>query len=108
MTEAAIAELIEAAVRQMRAERDAAVEALIVMLTDVRADNAVMAARLDRVDPPDELPGYCSVKAAAGACGYSAEAVRRWAAVGLVTAVKRGGRVRVELASVLARAGRRG
>jgi hypothetical protein len=100
--------LIEAAVRQMREERDAAVEALTLMLTDLRSDNAVMAARLDRIDPPDELPGYVSVKRAAGACGYSGEAVRRWAATGQVTAVKRGGRVRVELQSVLERAGRRG
>ena len=61
MTEAAIAELIEAAVRQLREEKDAAVEALVAMITDVRADAAVMAARLDRVDPPEnELPGYCS------------------------------------------------
>jgi hypothetical protein len=104
----AIAELIEAAVRQMRAERDAAVEQLVVMLADLRADNAVFAARLDRVDPPVPLPGYVSIKQAASACGFCAESVRIWAQTGQVASDKRGGRIRVELASVLERAGRRG
>jgi len=106
----AVAELLEAAVKQIREEKDAAVEALTVMLTDVRADNAVLAARLDRVDPQDHtpLPGYCSVKEAAFACHFSDEAVRQWAATGQVASTKTGARVWVELASVMERAGRRG
>jgi hypothetical protein len=108
MTEAATAELIEAAVRQMRAERDAAVEQLVVLLADLRSDNAVLAARLDRIDAPTPLPGFVTLKQAAAACGYTCEAVRQWAATGQITADKRGGRVRVELASVMQRAGRRG
>lgn len=107
MTEAAIAELIEAAVRQLREEKDAAIEALTLLLADTRSDVAAHAARLDRIDPRPELPGFTSIKAAAGACGYCDETVRRWADVGLVTAVKRGGVWKVDLASVLERAGRR-
>jgi hypothetical protein len=104
----AIAEPIEAAVRQMRAERDAAVEALTLLLADTRADVAAHAARLDRIDPRGWLPGFVTLKQAAGACGYTCEAVRQWAATGQVTASKTGGRVSVELSSVLARAERRG
>jgi hypothetical protein len=106
MTEAAIAELIEAAVRQMREERDAAVAALTMMLADLRADCAVFAARLDKVDPKTPLPGFCSVKEAAGASNYTCEAVRQWARAGQVTGEKIGGVWKVELASVLERAGR--
>jgi hypothetical protein len=90
------------------AARDRAIERLTIMITDVRADNAAMAARLDVLDPPVPLPGFCSIKEAAGACHFSDEAVRQWAASGQVTSTKTGGRVRVELASVLERAGRRG
>jgi len=102
MTKAAIAELIEA----MRAEHAAAIESLTVMLADLRADCAVFAARLDKVDPKTPLPGFCSVKQAAGACGYTDEAIRQWARAGQVTGEKIGGVWKVELASVLDRAGR--
>jgi hypothetical protein len=103
-----VVEAFEALVAERDAQHAAAIEALVAMITDLRSDNAAHAARLDRIDPRPELPGYCSVKAAAGACGYCDETVRRWADVGLVTAVKRGGAWKVDLASVMARAGRRG
>lgn len=105
---AAVAALLESAVKQIREEKDAAIEGLVVMITDLRSDNAVMAARLDRLDPPEQLPGFVTLKQAAGVCGYTCEAVRQWAAAGQVTATKTGGRVSVELSSVLARAARRG
>ena len=108
MTESAIAELIEAAVRQMRDEHAAAIEQLVLMVTDMRSDQAVMAARLDRVAPREPLPGYVTIKQAAAACGFCAESVRTWAQTGAVIADKRGGRIRVELASVMERAGRHG
>jgi hypothetical protein len=88
-------------------QRDAAIERLTILLTDVRADHAVLAARVDRLDPPDDtpLPGYCGLKEAAFASGFSDETLRRWAKAGL--GIKRGGVWQIELASVMERAGRR-
>jgi hypothetical protein len=106
----AVAELLDAAVRQMREERDAAIEALAVLITDVRSDTAANTARLDRLDPPGStpLPGYCTLKQAAFASNFSDETVRQWARAGEVASTKTGVRVWVELASVMERAGRRG
>jgi excisionase family DNA binding protein len=91
------------------AERDVAIAGLVAMLAEMRADNALLAARIDKIDPPDSapLPGFLSLKEAAFACGFSDETVRQWARDGGVTATKEGGTWRVELVSVMERAGRK-
>jgi hypothetical protein len=91
------------------AERDAAISGLVALIAEVRADHAVLAARVDVLDPPDDtpLPGYCSLKEAAFASDFCAETIRQWARDGEVTGIKNGAGWRVELASVMERAGRR-
>jgi hypothetical protein len=99
---------VVAAFVAMLAERDAAIAGLVTMISEVRADHAVLAARVDTIDPPDDtpLPGFVTLKQAAGACGFNDETIRQWARDGEVTGIKDGGGWRVELASVLARARR--
>jgi hypothetical protein len=91
------------------AERDAAISALTALIAEMRADHALLAARVDAIDPPNRepLPGFVTLKQAAGACGFNDETVRQWARDGEVTGLKDGGGWRVELASVMERAGRR-
>jgi hypothetical protein len=101
-----IADVVEA-LTSMLEQRDAAIAGLTVLISEVRADNALLAARVDAIAPPDvtPLPGYCSLKEASFASGFTVECIRQWAKGGM--GIKRGGTWQVELASVLARAGRK-
>jgi hypothetical protein len=87
--------------------RDAAIANLVAMLGEMRADAAILAARVDLIDPPDhEVPaGYCSLKQAAFASGFTVECIRQWAKAGM--GIKRGGAWLVELSAVMERAGRK-
>jgi hypothetical protein len=101
-----IADVVEA-LTSMLEQRDRAIAGLTALISEVRADNALLAARVDAIDPPDptSLPGYCSLKEASFASGFTVETVRQWAKAGM--GIKRGGTWQVELASVLERAGRK-
>jgi hypothetical protein len=103
-----IGDVAEVLMSELKA-RDVAIAGLVAMLAELRSDNALLAARVDKLDPPDSapLPGFLPLKQAAFACGFSAEAIRVWARDGVVVATKQGGTWRVELASVLERAGRK-
>jgi len=103
-----LADVIEA-LTSMLADRDRAIEAMTMLISEQRGGHAALAARVDAIDPPAHtppLPGYVALKQAAGACGYTCEAVRQWAATGQVTGIKDGGTWRVELTSVMERARR--
>ena len=108
MTEAAIAELIEAAVRQLREEKDAAIEALTMIAELARIMLCSRRGLIALIRGSYAVAWIHQREDCRRRCGYSDEAVRGWAATGQVAGRKRGGRVCVELASVLERAGRRG
>jgi hypothetical protein len=101
-----ITDVIEALTDMLKA-RDAAIAGLAAMIAEMRGDHAVLAARVDAIDPPDvtPLPGFVTLKEAHFASGFTVETVRQWAKAGL--GVKRGGVWQVELASVMARADRK-
>jgi hypothetical protein len=54
--------------------------------------------------PPPRGAGWTNLKAAAGACGYDKETIRRWAERGEIDAKKYGGRWIIRLSSVMRRA----
>jgi hypothetical protein len=93
------------ALAEMLDQRDAAIAGLVALIAEMRADHAALAARVDAIDPPDDalLPGFVTLKQAAGACGFCDETVRAWARDGEVVGTKNGGGWQVELASVMER-----
>jgi hypothetical protein len=101
-----LVDIVEALTDMLKA-RDAAIAGLAAMIAEMRGDHAVLAARVDAIAPPDPtlLPGYCSLKEASFASGFTVETVRQWAKAGM--GIKRGGTWQVALASVMARAGRK-
>jgi hypothetical protein len=101
-----LVDIVEALTDMLKA-RDAAIAGLTALIAEMRGDHAVLAARVDALDPPDatSLPGFVTLKEASFASGFTVECIRQWAKAGM--GIKRGGVWQVELASVLERAGRK-
>jgi hypothetical protein len=101
-----LVDIVEALTDMLKA-RDAAIAGLAAMIAEMRGDHAVLAARVDVLDPPDStpLPGFVTIKEAVFRSGFSDETIRQWAKAGL--GIKRGGTWRVDLEAVMERTKRR-